>query len=123
MDATFDLAPGEQRAIQARVDEILEHRRARHPETSATAGCFFKNVPDASQPHGKLAAGKLLEDAGVKGLSVGGASVFDGHANMIVNTGNATAKDIRRLADIMKQRVLDKFGIALQEEVIQIGVF
>jgi len=121
--AKFELVLGEKHAIQTRVDDILKHRSERHPVNSRTAGSFFKNVPDASQPHGKLAAGKLLEEAGAKGLSIGGAKVFDRHANMIVNTGNATTKDIRQLADIMKQRVLDKFGIELEDEVVSVGEF
>jgi len=121
--AEFELEPGEKNVIQSRVDDILKHRSERHPVNSRTAGSFFKNVPDASQPHGKLAAGKLLEDAGAKGLSIGGAKVFDKHANIIVNTGKATTKDIRQLADIMKQKVLDKFGIELEEEVVSVGEF
>jgi UDP-N-acetylmuramate dehydrogenase len=121
--AKFELEPGKKQTIQSKVDEILKHRSDRHPVDSRTAGSFFKNVPDASQPHGKLAAGKLLEDAGAKGLSVGGAKVFDKHANIIVNTGKATTKDIRQLADIMKQKVLDKFGIELEEEVVSVGDF
>ena len=94
----------------------------KHP-TELTAGCFFKNIPDVREPHGKLPAGKLLEQVGVKELQVGGAKVFEKHANIIVNTGNATSQDIRKLADIMKQRVKDQFGIDLQEEVQQLGAF
>ena len=56
-------------------------------------------------------------------MEVGGARVFDKHANIIVNTGDATSKDIRQLADILKQKVRDKFGIELQEEVQQLGDF
>ncbi|MCK4573997.1 MAG: UDP-N-acetylenolpyruvoylglucosamine reductase, partial [candidate division Zixibacteria bacterium] len=58
-----------------------------------------------------------------KGMSVGGARVYDNHANMIINTGKATSKDIRQLADILIKKVHDKFGITLEEEVIQIGNF
>ena len=93
------------------------------PTSELTAGCFFKNIPDEREPYGKLPAGRLLEKAGAKELSVGGAKVFERHANIIVNTGNATSQDIRRLADIMKQRVKEQFGIELQEEVQQLGAF
>jgi UDP-N-acetylmuramate dehydrogenase len=123
LKAVFQLSKGDPQAIREKVEEILALREGKHPNTGMSAGCFFKNVPDASQPYGKLAAGKLLDEAGVKGLHVGGARVFDKHANIIVNTGDATSRDIRQLADIMKQKVLDRFGITLEEEVIQIGTF
>ena len=122
VSAKFALSPSEVGAVNNRVREILDLRETKHP-TELTAGCFFKNIPDASEPHGKLPAGKLLEQVGVKELQVGGAKVFEKHANIIVNTGNATSQDIRKLADIMKQRVKDQFGIDLQEEVQQLGAF
>lgn len=118
----FKLQPGEPTRIKERIDEILALRVAKHPD-QLTAGCFFKNIPDPKEPHGKLPAGRLLEEAGVKGLSVGGARVFDKHANIIVNTGTATSGDIRRLADLMKEKVRTRFGIELQEEVIHLGEF
>ena len=121
--ARLRLAPGNQEAIRARIDEILTSREGKHPVDGMSAGCFFKNVPDADQPHGKLPAGKLLDEVGAKNLSVGGARVFDKHANIIVNTGNATSKDIRELADMMKKKVQDTFGITLEEEVQVIGQF
>ena len=120
--ARFALAQGEKAAVEARVREILGSREQKHP-SELTAGCFFKNIPDPKEPYGKLPAGRLLEQVGAKGLSVGGAKVYDKHANIIVNTGNATSQDIRKLADIMKQRVKDRFGIELQEEVQQLGQF
>jgi UDP-N-acetylmuramate dehydrogenase len=122
-EATFQLSPGNKDEIQARVDEILKLRDGKHPNDGMSAGCFFKNIPDETQPHGKLPAGKLLDEAGVKGMQVGGARVFDKHANIIVNVGGATSKDIRILADKMKDKVREKFGILLEEEVQQIGNF
>ncbi len=122
VDARLKLKVGQKDQIAAKVQEILALRETKHPD-SLTAGCFFKNIPDAREKFGKLPAGKLLEEVGAKGLQVGGAKVFEKHANIIVNTGTATSKDIRQLADIMKQRVRDRFGIELQEEVIQIGQF
>jgi UDP-N-acetylmuramate dehydrogenase len=123
LKAVFKLTAGDPSAIRARVDDILRTRAEKHPVDGKSAGCFFKNVPDLSQPRGKLAAGQLLDEVGAKGLQVGGARVFDKHANIIVNTGGATSKDIRNLADIMKKKVIDKFGISLEEEVVQIGNF
>jgi UDP-N-acetylmuramate dehydrogenase len=122
VSARFALSPLDAGSVKQRVREILALRETKHP-TELTAGCFFKNIPDAREPYGKLPAGKLLEQVGVKELQVGGAKVFEKHANIIVNTGNATSQDIRKLADIMKQRVKDQFGIDLQEEVQQLGAF
>lgn len=119
----LQLQKGDHAAIKKRVEEILALRDSKHPNTGKSAGCFFKNIPDPSQPHGKLPAGKLLEESGAKELQVGGARVFDKHANIIVNTGNATSSDIRILADKMKQLVFEKFKIELQEEVQQVGRF
>ncbi len=91
--------------------------------TGLSAGCFFKNIPDPREKYGKLPAGRLLDDIGAKQLTVGGARVFERHANIIVNSGTATSRDIRTLADILKARVKEKFGIELQEEVQQLGKF
>ncbi|MCP4686286.1 MAG: UDP-N-acetylmuramate dehydrogenase [bacterium] len=123
ISARFGLTEGDSSVIQARVDEILAAREGKHPTGGRSAGCFFKNIPDPKEEHGKLPAGRLLEEAGAKELRVGGASVFDKHANIIVNSGNASSKDIRQLADMMKKRVFDRFGIELQEEVRQLGSF
>lgn len=118
----FRLTQGDRGAIRNKVEEIIQARALRHPE-AGSAGCFFKNIPDPSQEYGKLPAGRLLEQVGAKQLQVGGARVYEKHANIIVNTGNATSTDIRRLADILKQKVRDQFGIELQEEVQQLGSF
>ena len=123
IDTYFELKKGDKKQIREKIDEILHIRGTKHPVEGNSAGSFFKNIPDPTQPYGKLPAGKLLDEVGCKGLSVGGAKVFEKHANIIINAGNATSGDIRKLADIMKQRVLDKFGIILEEEVIQLGQF
>ena len=121
VSALFKLNHGDKQLIKAKIDEIIKIRSEKHPVDGKTAGCFFKNIPDSKEKYGKLPAGKLLEEIGAKGLRVGGAAVFDKHANMIVNTGNATSKDIRDLADILKKKVFEKFGIELEEEVVQVG--
>lgn len=123
IDTFFELKKGDKKEIKKRIQEILDIRASKHPVEGNSAGSFFKNIPDPTQPYGKLPAGRLLDEVGCKGLSVGGARVYEKHANIIVNTGTATSADIRHLADIMKQRVLDKFGILLEEEVIQLGQF
>ncbi len=123
VDALFRLKPGDRTAIAGKVREILAARDGKHPNDGLSAGCFFKNIPDPKEKFGKLPAGKLLDEIGAKGMAVGGAKVFDKHANIIVNTGTATSKEIRQLADILKEKVKARFGIELQEEVIQLGRF
>jgi len=123
VSSRFSLKKGNQKSISDRVDEIMAIRNVKFPPDGLSAGCFFKNIPDETQPYGKMAAGKLLEDIGAKTMAVGGAKVYNGHANVILNSGTATSKDISDLADILKKQVLDKFGIRLKEEVIRIGHF
>jgi len=123
VQARFHLARAGREAIEERVEEILTIRKTKHPVDECTAGCFFKNIPDPAEKYGKLPAGRLLDEAGAKGMSVGGARVFEKHANIIVNDGNATSKDISDLADKLKKTVYDKFGITLQEEVVRVGKF
>ncbi len=97
--------------------ERLKLREIKHPSPEVPcAGSFFKNIllPDGE----KIPAGKLLEEVGAKGMKIGGAGVFPGHANFIINLGNARAEDVLRLASILKRRVRERFGIELEEEVI-----
>jgi UDP-N-acetylmuramate dehydrogenase len=123
VNALFRFKKGNKQQVRRQVAEILSLRRPKHPADGMSAGCFFKNIPDPQEKHGKMPAGRLLEQVGAKQLAVGGAKVFEKHANIIVNTGSATSQDIRRLADILKQKVYERFGIKLQEEVIQLGKF
>jgi UDP-N-acetylmuramate dehydrogenase len=115
--AVLKLNRGDRGAIKARIEENLEKRRSRHPSTKlAYAGSYFKNPvgPDGK----KIAAGYLLEKVGAKGLEMGGAAVFSGHANFILNRGGARAEDVLRLSQELKERVKREFGIDLEEEVI-----
>jgi UDP-N-acetylmuramate dehydrogenase len=121
--ATFALKEGKKEAIQSRIDEIMALRNDKLPVGLRSAGCFFKNIPDGSREYGKLSAGMLLEKVGAKSLRWGGAKVFEKHANILINEGSAKSEDIRRLADLMKSKVREKFGIELQEEVILLGEF
>ncbi|KAA3635434.1 MAG: UDP-N-acetylmuramate dehydrogenase [Calditrichaeota bacterium] len=121
LEVLFKLSFGNKKEIVEKVNEIIDIRNKKHPVDGLCAGSFFKNIPDASQPHGKLPAGKLLEEVGAKELSVGGARVYEKHANIIVNDGTATSKDILNLADMMKKKVFEKFDILLEEEVIFVG--
>jgi len=117
LSARFKLEKDKPESIRKRINDILALRRLKHPpEGTFCAGSFFKNVllPDGQ----KLAAGLLLDQTGVKGLKYGGAMVYPGHANFIVNTGEARAAEVLHLAAEMKARVREKFGVELEEEVI-----
>lgn len=122
---------GDRAAIQAEIDEKLEIRRVKHPHwrVEPTAGSYFKNLPPGFQvpglPHSpgtrRIPAGALLDACGCRGLRVGDAVVYAKHANIIVNAGRATARDVLDLAEIMKSRVREKFGVELEEEVMFLG--
>jgi UDP-N-acetylmuramate dehydrogenase len=117
VEAVLAVSPGDGKSSDIKVRDYLERRRTKHPPWgTACAGSFFKNP--CSRDGQKVAAGWLLEQAGAKGLSVGGAAVYEGHCNFIVNTGTATAEDVRRLAEELKERVLKTSGIQLEEEVV-----
>ena len=117
------LQPGNKEELKQKINEILAIRASKHPVREFCAGSFFKNIPDPNEQYGKLPAGRLLEQVGAKEISVGGARVYEKHANIIINDGTATSKDIRDLADILRNKVFEKFGITLEDEVISIGNF
>jgi len=106
----FSLESGEKEALLATMEETLAKRREKQPLELPSAGSVFKNPPEAK-------AARLIEEAGLKGLSVGGAQVSKKHANFIVNSGGATASDILSLIDIVREDVLKRFSIVLELEV------
>ena len=112
--ATFRLATGDRTAIRERISEIMAKRRERHPLTVRSAGSVFKNPPGNT-------AGKMIEEAGLKGLRIGGAEISEKHANFIVNRGGATAADVIALIDEVRKRILDARGILLEPELKIIG--
>lgn len=96
--------------IEAKMKENNQQRNSRQPVHLGSAGSFFK------RPEGYF-AGKLIEDAGLKGLTVGGAQVSKMHAGFIVNLGSAVPSDIINLMAVVQETVLDKFGVKLEPEV------
>jgi UDP-N-acetylmuramate dehydrogenase len=110
----FSLTKGNKADIKAKMRELMEKRNAKQPVTLPSAGSFFKRPP------GQF-AGKLIEDAGLKGISVGGAKVSELHAGFIVNYDNASATDIIDLMNLVRNTVYDKFGVELEPEVRIIG--
>ena len=113
--ATFALRPGDAGEIGEYLESV-RRRRAQIQPRGNSAGCFFKNPPDAG-----VGAGKLIELAGCKGLKQGGAVVSDVHANFMINRNKATASDLFRLAEKVRQTVRDKHGVMLEYEVRLVG--
>ncbi len=114
VSAEFVLEKGKKEAIRRSLREYTARRKAGQPQGTQSAGSFFKNPPGN-------AAGRLIEDAGLKGMRVGGAMVSRRHANFIVNTGTATARDILDLMHMVQEGVKQKSGILLEPEVHILG--
>ena len=114
--ATFKLAPGSKPAIRAAMDDYQERRESKQPLEMPSAGSAFK------RPTGYF-AGKLIMDAGLAGASVGGAQVSPKHCGFIVNTGGATARDVRGLIELVQKTVYEKFGVELEPEILMVGEF
>jgi UDP-N-acetylmuramate dehydrogenase len=112
----FRLQKGDTDTIKALIKELAVKRRAKQPLEYPSAGSTFK------RPQGFFAA-KLIEDAGLKGVSVGGAMVSEKHSGFVVNAGNATAKDVCMLTDMVKDKVKQQSGVDLELEVIKLGDF
>lgn len=108
--ATVGLRRDEPAAIERRVEAIIAWRHTRHPYDVPSGGSTFKN------PEGD-AAGRLIDQAGLKGFSIGGAQVSEKHANFLINTGQATAADILALLEHVRRVVFEKAGIMLEPEV------
>ena len=121
-NASFAVAPGDREALQAAAQEHLALRRTKHPPVGAhTAGSYFKNLPPLKEGERRRAAGILLDQVGAKEVRVGDAAVFEKHANIIVNLGSATARDVLTLEARLKELVRERFGVELEPEVRFIG--
>ena len=114
VSAVFRLEPGDGEEISARMRAFAERRRASQPLDLPSAGSTFK------RPEGGYAAA-MIDQAGLKGLSVGGAKVSEKHAGFIVNAGGATYADVTALIDEVRRRVFERFGVTLEPEVRILG--
>jgi len=108
------LTRGDRGRIEERVAEILDMRRGKHPLEYRNAGSVFKNLPG-------YPAGQIIDEIGMKGTRVGDAQVSEKHGNFIVNLGQATAGDVISLIEIIRKKVLEQRGIALDTEVRIVG--
>jgi UDP-N-acetylmuramate dehydrogenase len=115
ISATFRGAPGEPAAIQAEMDRIAEAREASQPLRSKTGGSTFKN------PAGHK-AWQLVDQAGCRGLKIGGAQVSEKHTNFLLNTGEATSAEIEALGEEVRRRVREQSGVELEWEIQRVGV-
>lgn len=138
LEATFKLTPGDRTEALVLIDKNLEGRKKSQPLGSASAGCMFKNyefavpadvrkieehvhVPVEMFARKRIAAGWIIDQLGLKGLKVGDAQVSEQHGNFLMNTGHASAKDIRDLIRQIKAKAKSEYGIDLEEEVQFLG--
>jgi UDP-N-acetylmuramate dehydrogenase len=122
--AHFRVGPGDPAALRAVARDSLAYRKGTQPLEAASAGCIFQNpdpsfetVPDGIPP----SAGALVDRAGLKGSREGAARVSPTHGNFIVNEGTASAGDIRRLIERCRDRVRERFGVELRDEIVYLG--
>ena len=116
LSAVLRLQKGEKEAVTAKMQELQTQRSEKQPLEFFSAGSTFK------RPEGAFAA-KLIEDAGLKGLSEGAAQVSEKHAGFIINRGGASAEDVRRLMRRVQEAVAVRFGVELEPEIRFLGDF
>ena len=114
LEAVLELTPGDPAAIQNRMEELKEARITKQPLNYASAGSTFK------RPEGYF-AGKLIQDAGLSGFSVGDAQVSEKHCGFVINRGEATAADVADLIRKVQEQVYEKFQVKLEPEVRMLG--
>ncbi|WP_093033442.1 UDP-N-acetylmuramate dehydrogenase [Thiocapsa roseopersicina] len=114
LDVELELEPGDGKAGMARIRALLDRRAQTQPVGLPSCGSVFRNPPGDH-------AARLIEAEGLKGHRIGGAQVSEKHANFIINTGEASAADIRELIDLVQRRVEDATGVRLVPEVKQIA--
>ncbi len=111
LEAIFRFKKTSPEILKKRATEALAYRKETQPLGVATSGCFFRNVDGES-------AGKLIDKAGLKGAKVGNFIVSPIHANFIINQGEGQPEDLKKLLQIIKNKVREKFGVSLKEEVV-----
>jgi len=115
VEAVFEGRKDNPTDIRARMDELSASREAAQPIKSKTGGSTFKNPPGHK-------AWQLIDEAGCRGLKIGGAQVSEKHTNFLINTGDASAADLEALGEEVRKRVKDKSGITLEWEIKRVGV-
>jgi len=115
VEAVFEGRKDDPAAIRDRMEELSANREASQPIKSKTGGSTFKNPPGQK-------AWQLIDQAGCRGLRIGGAQVSEKHTNFLINTGEASAADLEALGEEVRKRVKEKSGIALEWEIKRVGV-
>ena len=124
LSAVFRVSSGDPAALRDVARQSLAYRKKTQPLDTPSAGCIFQNPERKDVPPDiPASAGALVDRAGLKGVARGDARVSPTHGNFIVNEGRATAADIRGLIDLCRSRVSERFGVALQEEIVYLGDF
>ncbi len=131
LEAEFALAPTEPLESDKKIMRTLAERHKRHIQDIKSAGSFFKNPvvsrelqemfekeKSAQSREGRVPAGWLMDRAGLRGARVGGAVASEHHTNYFLNAGNATAKEVKELAAIAKEKVFKEFSVMLEEEAV-----
>ena len=116
LEVTLQLTEGSPEEIGAKMEELANLRRSKQPLEYPSAGSTFK------RPEGYY-AGKLIMDAGMRGHRIGGAQVSNKHCGFVVNTGGATAADVREVIEEVQERVKERFHVSLEPEIIFLGDF
>ncbi|MDJ0931154.1 UDP-N-acetylmuramate dehydrogenase [Breoghania sp.] len=114
--AVFQGVPGKAEVIAEEMDVVVAHRERAQPIREKTGGSTFKNPPDNS-------AWKVIDAAGCRGLTVGGAQMSEMHCNFMINTGEASALDLEMLGETVRAKVVENSGIRLEWEIKRLGVF
>jgi len=115
IEAVLEGSKDDPAAIRARMDELSANREASQPIKSKTGGSTFKNPPGYK-------AWQLVDQAGCRGLKIGGAQVSEKHTNFLINTGDASAADLEALGEEVRKRVQEKSGVTLEWEIKRVGV-
>ena len=124
--ATFRAPPGDPQALDAKMDAQIAARDASQPTKDRSAGSTFRNplgrssTGAAGDTH-ELKAWKVIDDAGMRGATLGGAQMSPKHSNFLINTGAATSADLENLGELVRKRVLETQGIALVWEIMRVG--
>lgn len=114
VEALFEGVPGDPEAIGREMERIADEREASQPLRTQTGGSTFKNPPGDK-------AWRLVDEAGCRGLTIGGAQVSEKHTNFLINTGDATSADIEALGEEVRRRVRERCGIELEWEIQRVG--
>ena len=111
VEAVFQMTPRASKEIEETLVAYRDHRKRTQPQGVRSSGCIWKNPPGSN-------AGRLIQEAGLKGSTRGAARISEVHGNFIVNLGGASFADVMGLADLIREKVLKDFGVTLEKEVV-----